>query len=198
LTPVSPTHWVFGTFSYDSNAADSSGWRKMRPVGLSWGNDYGFSPADQQAGRQLKETTISDQIPSYAAAHLGWAGRTNGPIDNPISGCLSCHSTAQDPVAPITFSNACVTDAQKMFWFRDFTGTQAFGAVDSTCTPVNLPSPPHPLDFSLQIGVSVQNVHQYTDVNPCAGMATTFSATLTESLRSSADLGIGEHPRIAR
>jgi hypothetical protein len=163
----SPTRWVFGTFAFDRNAPDVSPWRRLRPVGLSWGNDPGFTPADQAAGMKLKETTISDQIPAYAAAHLGWAGRTNGPIDNPISSCLSCHSTAQDPVAPILFNNACVSDAQKLFWFRDFPGDQPFGAVDLTCLPVNPSAPLHALDFSLQLSVSVQNVHQFGDANPC-------------------------------
>ena len=196
----SPTRWVFGTFAYDRNASDTSPWRRLRPVGLSWGNDYGFTPADQQAGKRLKETTISDQIPAYAAAHLGWAGRTNGPIDNPISGCISCHSTAQDPVAPVMFNNACVSDTQKMFWFRDFPGNQAFGAVDSTCTPVSPNTPPHALDFSLQIGVSVQNVHQFADVNPCAGSAPASGTTLVNARSQGVPLqmGPGEHPPIAR
>jgi hypothetical protein len=166
----SPTRWVFGTFVYDRNAPDASAWRRMRPVGLSWGNDYGFTPADQQAGKKLKETIISDQIPAYAAAHLGWAGRTNGPIDNPISGCLSCHGTAQDPAAPGFINNACATDRQKMYWFRTYSGNQFFGAVDSTCTPTPVnPSTTHALDFSLQLSVSVQNVHQFNSANPCPG-----------------------------
>src|SRR5215467_15221933 len=59
----SPTGWVFGTFAFDSSATDPSPWRRLRPVGLSWGNDYGFTPADQQAGKKLTETTISDQAP---------------------------------------------------------------------------------------------------------------------------------------
>jgi hypothetical protein len=188
----SPTRWVFGTFAFDRSASDSSPWLRLRPVGISWGNDYGFTPADQQAGKKLKETTISDQAPAYAAAHLGWAGRTNGPIDNPISGCLSCHSTAQDPVAAITFNNACVSDTQKMFWFRDFPGTQFFGAVDSTCTPTPVdPNAVHALDFSLQMGVSVQNVRQRGDVNPCDGSSSPASGALMQ-------MGPGEHPLIAR
>jgi hypothetical protein len=56
----SPTGWVFGTFAFDSSAGDASPWRRLRPVGLSWGNDFGFAPADQQAGRKLTETPISD------------------------------------------------------------------------------------------------------------------------------------------
>jgi hypothetical protein len=111
----SATGWVFGTFAFDSN----------------------FTPADRQAGKKLMETTISDQASRYAASHLGWAGRANGPVDNPISGCVSCHGTAPSPAAPTTFTNACTTDALKMFWFRDLKGTQPFGAVDASCNPIN-------------------------------------------------------------
>jgi hypothetical protein len=196
----SPTGWVFGTFAFDINATDVSPWRRLRPVGLSWGNDPGFTPADQAAGKQLKETTISDQIPAYAAAHLGWAGRTNGPIDNPVSGCLSCHSTAQDPVAPIIFNNACVGDAQKLFWFRDFPGNQPFGAVDLTCMPVNPSAPLHALDFSLQLGVSVQNVHQFGDVNPCPAVPPAPGAAVQVQVPGAAIQPVepAELPRIAR
>jgi hypothetical protein len=171
----SPTGWVFGTFAFDSAASDASPWLRLRPVGLSWGNDEGFTPADQQAGKKLQETTISDQAPAYAAAHLGWAGRANGPVDNPISGCLSCHSTAQSPPAPITFNDSvfhdsCTSDQQKLLWFRNLRGDQPFGTVNaSTCTLTNAsPTPPRPLDFSLQMSVAVQNVLQFQDVNPCA------------------------------
>jgi hypothetical protein len=167
----SPTGWVFGTLAFDRNASDASPWRRMRPVGLSWGNDPGFTPADQQAGKKLAETTISDQVPAYAAAHLGWAGRTNGPVDNPISGCLSCHGTAEYPVGAdlAPFSAACDTDAKKLYWFRNFRGDQAFGAVDkTTCTPTSSNPAPTPLDFSLQMKVAVQAVLQFKDINPCA------------------------------
>lgn len=188
-----PTGWVFGTFAFDSKATDASPWNRLRPVGLSWGDDFGFTPADQQAGKKLTETTISDQIPGYAASHLGWAGRANGPVDNPISGCISCHSTAQSPVAPITFSKACTTDSQKMLWFRDLKGTQAFGAVDASCNPIAATPAPSPLDFSLQLSVSVQNVVQFGDINPCEPTLMTLAARKTRM-----KLGPGLHPRIAR
>jgi hypothetical protein len=196
VDPRSPTGWVFGTFAFDASASDSSSWLRLRPVGLSWGNDYGFTPSDQQAGKKLAETIISDQAPAYALAHLGWAGRANGPVDNPISGCLSCHSTAQDPAAQTTFNNACVSDTQKMFWFRDFAGNQSFGSVDATCTPVNPTTPPRPLDFSLQIAASVQNV-RLGDTNPCDGAVPVSQATSTP-IDSEVLLGTAEHPRIAR
>ena len=170
VDPRSPTGWVFGTFAYQKSAGDLSSWRRLRPVGLSWGNDEGFTPSDQQSGKKLRETTISEPIPLYAASHLGWAGRTNGPVDNPISGCLSCHSTAQFPVvAPIVPPATCITDNQKLHWFRNFPGSRPFGAVDSTtCSPIQIDDPLFSLDFSLQMQVAVQSALQFKNANPCA------------------------------
>jgi hypothetical protein len=162
--------WVFGTFSYQPSATDPSPWRRLRPVGLSWGNDPTYTPADQAAGKKLKQTTISEQIPDYAAGHLGWAGRTNGPVDNPISGCLSCHGTAQYPVAAdmAPFNAACDTDAEKLYWFRNFKSPRPFGAMNkATCAPTTLNPPPRSLDFSLQMQVAVQAALQFNDQNPC-------------------------------
>jgi hypothetical protein len=138
----------------------------MRPVGLSWGNDEGYKPSDQAAGKKLKQSTISDQIPGYAKTHLGWAGRTNGPVDNPISGCLSCHGTAQYPVAAALFPADSCTDTQRLQWFRNFKGTKAFGAMNG-CVTTTPGGPLAPLDFSLQMQVAVQSVKQFNNINPC-------------------------------
>ncbi|MBX9949402.1 MAG: hypothetical protein K2Y39_09565 [Candidatus Obscuribacterales bacterium] len=87
------TGWVFGTFVYNKDAQGKSPWERMVPVGLMYGNDPTLTKAKIQIGEQLKETIISKNCRPYQ--HLGWAGRLNGPVDNPNSSCLSCHSTAQ-------------------------------------------------------------------------------------------------------
>ena len=193
-----PSGWVFGTFAFDSSATDASPWRRLRPVGLSWGNDFGFTPADQQAGKKLTESTISDQIPAYAAAHLGWAGRTNGPVDNPISGCLSCHGTAQFPVAAdlAPFNGSCDSDTKKMQWFRTIPGNQAFGAIDkATCTPTTIDPAPVTLDFSLQMQVAVQAALQFKNINPCAPpLPAPAAATLAKPLPAALE----DAPRVRR
>jgi len=169
--PRSPTGWVFGTYAFDSAATDTPAWLRLRPVGLSWGNDPGFTPNDQKAGKKLMESTISDQIPAYAKAHLGWAGRTNGPVDNPLSGCLSCHGTAQFPrAADLGFflDAACNTDAKKLQWFQNSPNTKAFGAIDAaTCLPTSTPATVS-LDFSLQMQVAAKNMLTDNMTNPCA------------------------------
>ena len=165
-----PTGWVFGTFAFDKTATDPVGWMRLRPVGMSWGNDPGYTPADQAAGKALQESRISSQVPLFAKNHLGYAGRPNGPVDNPASGCLSCHGTAEFPIAADLgpLKSNCNTDAKKLYWFRDFRGNVPFGAVDGqTCEPETPKAPLKALDFSLQMKVAVQNVLQYNAVNPC-------------------------------
>lgn len=191
------TGWVFGTFAFDASATDADPWRRLRPVGLAWGNDPGYTPADQQAGKALEEAFVSPEVPAFAKAHLGWAGRVNGPVDNPVSACVSCHSTAQYPVdaALAPFAANCNTDVEKLRWFRNLAGTEPFGKIDSaTCLPVESP-PAAPLDFSLQMQVAVQSALQFKNVNPCAPPAApeaAFEAT-TPALRRSSGA-----PRVSR
>jgi hypothetical protein len=39
-----PTGWYFATYAYDTAVAGSSPWRRMVPVGLTWGNDPNGPP----------------------------------------------------------------------------------------------------------------------------------------------------------
>lgn len=88
----STTGWVFGTFIYGGGPGGTpgSGWTNVQPVGVMWGNDPGIF-----TGVGLKETWIN---PKVKMPHIGYQGRLNGPVDNPISSCLSCHGAAQDPL----------------------------------------------------------------------------------------------------
>ena len=92
----------------------------------------------------------------------------NGPVDNPNSGCLGCHGTAQYPLAPMLPGNACNTDAERLQWFRNFTGDVPFGRVDASCVLDPDPTGLVALDFSLQMKVVLQSVLDFHDVNPCA------------------------------
>lgn len=93
------TGWVFGTFVYDNAATGATVWDRLVPVGVMWGND----PDRIRDGGPLVETVILDRDAFPFRLPLGRGGRLNGPIDNPGSSCLSCHSTAQ--VAPDLRSN---------------------------------------------------------------------------------------------
>jgi hypothetical protein len=162
-----PSGWVFGTFAFDRNASDEPAWKRLRPVGLMWGNDPGVTP-DNVEKKRLRESIVSDHIPAYAKGHLGWAGRVNGPVDNPDSACMSCHQTAQVPAsAGMVPPENCTTD-QKLYWFRNVSSGEAFGAMaeKDRCQPAPEPKPAT-LDFSLQLAAGVQSLETYGDVNPC-------------------------------
>lgn len=176
--PNSPTGWVFGTLAYDADFADPDPWRRMRPVGLAWGNDEGVTPEMVAGGTGLTETIVSPEITAYAAGHLGWAGRMNGPVDNPASSCLSCHGTAQTPRTPLLPVSSCETDDERLIWFRNLDGSMPFGLVDNaTCNLLAAPpQAPVSLDYSLQMAVAVESMVRFGDINPC--MPVPSAATL--------------------
>ena len=158
------TGWVFGTFAYDRNAKGANGWDKMVPVGLMWGSDPKRLPT---ATTPPEESRINAAAPAYALAHLGWARRMNGPVDNPVSACLACHSTAQVPnVLTSMFPMRGCTDGQKLHWFRNLRGNQPFGAVSASCQPQQ-PTGVVALDYSLQLSVALNAMASGEFVNPC-------------------------------
>ena len=152
------TGWVFGTFVYNGDAHGATVWERMIPVGLSWGNDPAVTAADINRGaKKLVESSINTRsdLPLFSVQaprqHLGWAGRLNGPVDNPMSSCLSCHSTAQWPtLSPILPpSSAPPGGPAWMRWFRNVKTGEAFdsGAVS--------------LDYSLQLGSGIANFFEW-------------------------------------
>nr|VFK40697.1 MAG: hypothetical protein BECKSD772F_GA0070984_106617 [Candidatus Kentron sp. SD]VFK46149.1 MAG: hypothetical protein BECKSD772E_GA0070983_106717 [Candidatus Kentron sp. SD]VFK80896.1 MAG: hypothetical protein BECKSD772D_GA0070982_11752 [Candidatus Kentron sp. SD] len=145
------TGWVLGTFVYDKRANGVDGWDKMVPVGLMWGNDPSITPTDIANGATLQETFLNPDAPDYAKNRLGWAGRLNGPVDDPESACLSCHSTAQwRPKAPMTPTG---TEQERLRWFRNLKSGQTFTEGEIS------------LDYSLQFAISIRNFFD-SDLNP--------------------------------
>lgn len=139
------TGWVFGTFAYNAIAKGNKIWDKLVPVGLTWGNDPGnFN------GGKLTETWINPvfvslfKFPNGQLMHLGYKGRLNGPVDNPISSCLSCHSTAQSPqyrpLVPDVTKPADLT-----IYFRNVKSNEAFDGLSTSFT----------MDYSLQLAGGV-------------------------------------------
>lgn len=149
---ASDTGWYFATYAYDASQPGASPWKKMAPVGLMWGND--------PEGAPITESWINPAAPAYALAHLGVDGRLNGPVDNPASACMSCHSTAQAPsFASMLPTGACAQPPFRADWFRNLRGTTAFGrrqASGQTCQ-TNLPSgvTVTAADYSLQLSATV-------------------------------------------
>ncbi len=148
--------WVFGTFHYDAGVKQSNPWRRVRPLSLMWGDDPTLTEAQYVGGKRPKQSWINPASPivSYrsnpppgitAPSTLGWAGRANGPVDNPISSCLSCHGTAQRPAGADMVPPRTANDAQRLNWFRNLAPGTAFSAGSKS------------LDYSLQLGVGIQN-----------------------------------------
>jgi hypothetical protein len=157
--------WMFGTFHYDNATAGKTPWEKLRPLTLLWGDDPTLTQAMANGGTKPKESWVNSASPivkyrknataSGAPKTLGWAGRGNGPVDNPISSCLSCHSTAQSPVkTPILPSGS---DTDKLRWFRNLAPNEAFDAGSES------------FDFSQQLSAGLQNFKAFNKVASTQG-----------------------------
>lgn len=150
--------WVFGTFHYDNSIPGDSPWQKLRPLTVLWGNDPTVTPS---SGTKPVESWVDAESPivKFRANPpagltpppppvLGWAGRGNGPVDNPISSCLSCHSTAQNPGTPM-IPPSSVSEQTRLRWFRNLKPGQPFNSNATT------------LDFSLQLAVGINNLGDF-------------------------------------
>ncbi|KAL7903776.1 hypothetical protein GGI35DRAFT_491568 [Trichoderma velutinum] len=102
---LSPIGWVFGTFMYDGNMRKSDPWDRVVPVGLQWGDDSSWNQAKHEANKadgigpgECWINPVANNLRKNlhgTRPFWGWNGRLNGPADNYIASCASCHSTAQ-------------------------------------------------------------------------------------------------------
>jgi hypothetical protein len=152
--------WVFGTYVYNGALAHPNLWHNVVPVGLMWGNDPDATshadsnpaPVKTEINPDLTHTVINTS-PDLPPMHLGFGLRLNGPGDNTMSSCQSCHATAQYPAISAIMPSMASKDgmplqpgsAQWMRWFRD--------------VPCATPFDPqaNSMDYSLQLAASVQN-----------------------------------------
>lgn len=164
--------WVMGTFQYDNTMPGTDPWKKIRPLALMWGNDPQFKQSDYDAGGRPTESWINTEaavvkyrsnLPagSKAPRVLGLAGRANGPVDNAGSSCISCHSTAQIPGKSQMTPPDGLNEKEALRWFRNLAIGEPFDAGSQT------------LDFSLQLGVGIQNFLEFTEFIDNAGGRTT-------------------------
>lgn len=137
------TGWLFGTFIYDPKAGNENPWENMQPVGLMWGNDPTVTPGN---GLAIEESWLNPETADLMQ-HYGWAGRLNGPVDNPNSSCLSCHATAGWPVVSLIPPNNA-TDQERLQWFRNVMAGSSFDPSQVS------------LDYSLQLAYSIQNFYR--------------------------------------
>ncbi len=159
------TGWYFLTYVYDKALPGTSPWRKMAPLGLMWGNDPDGTP--------VTHSWINPAAPAYARAHVTFKHpepRLNGPVDNPESACMSCHTTAQSPsVADMLPEGSCSTLRAK--WYRNLAGNEAFGQFDPALPACETAPPAISItaaDYSLQMASTVSRALAGTRTfNPC-------------------------------
>jgi len=178
--------WIFGTFQYNGALESPNRWNNLVPVGLTWGNDpdeTGGVPQENSQGRfsappvgeatkinaALDETVVNPDTNELPPTHLGWNGRLNGPVDNSLSSCMSCHMTASSPERPLSpsFLKTEPENPGEMkrprtsspeweeFWMRWF---QNVGWKEGKLEPFL--EAKYPLDFSLQLSAALQNFYQ--------------------------------------
>lgn len=162
-----PAGWVFGTYQYNSAIEADNPWKRLVPVGVQWGNDPSVKGDDHtnpvafatKRNPALKESIINPDDKELPPTHLGWNGRLNGPVDNTLSSCMSCHMTAQVParsplhptfVRPPEVAPARGSD-EWMRWFRNLECGDRF---DSKL-------PTKSTDFCLQMSMALQNFRDW-------------------------------------
>ncbi|WP_437987522.1 hypothetical protein [Sorangium sp. So ce117] len=183
------TGWVFATFVYDkSMAGEANPWRRLRPVGLMWGND---PDVNGPGAGVIDETFLSPDIPANLQRQdgnpYGRDGRLNGPVDNRFSSCLSCHSTAQVVVGATTRNAFRGVDlfppppsascTSPMVWFRNVPAGTPFGVMTNGGNGCDLDSPAtatpslHGVDYSLQLADALEASLFDRAPNPCQALA---------------------------
>jgi hypothetical protein len=93
--------WVFGTYYFDAARPGAKWHEKLVLGGVMWGNDPDLTHAAYKSGARPKHGHVNLAAahkfgPSRACGELGLRGRVNGPVDNALSSCLSCHGRAYD------------------------------------------------------------------------------------------------------
>jgi hypothetical protein len=155
-----PDGWLFGTFQYNGALNQPVSWDNLIPVGIMWGNDptvtdnayTNLQPAVTKINPNLTETAINADPKELPPTHLGWNGRLNGPVDNPMSSCLSCHMTAEvptlSPLNPLFQSNPPPVGSAA--WMRWFANTKCGVPFDKDAQST---------DFSLQLAMGIENFY---------------------------------------
>lgn len=150
------TGWVFGSYRYDGTLNDGNPWRRLRPIGLMWGNDPQLT--DDLAAKGDKPNQSIVMLSAPGGGTLGRAGRMNGLVDNRSSACSSCHMAAQWPsIAPMLAPDSW---AEARCWFRNIDGRFPFGFMPGDhkgCGDATALGTIAPLDFSMQLAMGARN-----------------------------------------
>lgn len=164
---TAPNGWLFGTFQYNGRRPganlEKGSWDNLVPVGLQWGNDPDIrdhfanpTPVKTIINPLLKESVINSDESELPPTHLGWNGRLNGPVDNAMSSCMSCHMTAEAPqrsqISPLFERTPPAPGSNE--WMRWFKNVRCGEKFDQNAMPT---------DFSLQMAIALQNFRTWRD-----------------------------------
>lgn len=163
------TGWVFGTFIYDGSAPGTTAFDRMQPVGLMWADDPTVTAQMNDAGvfvnPALKDGFLNPDLigpwdPGNPAkvrlVHAGLGGRLNGPVDNPVSSCISCHGRAGVPAQSVTPTGANTASQYTDSLFREYFKEVPHGPGPATDASGGTYQR---LDYSLQLAVGIRNFH---------------------------------------
>lgn len=172
------TGWVFGTFIYDASRGGATPWDNMAPVGLAWGDDSDVTAEMHRDGSfvnpALRQTVLNSELverpdePDPQRAYMRYFGlgsRLDGPVDNPISSCISCHGRSGTSLSdtvdgrgyPRSMANFRNTRAD--FPQADF--DTYFAEVPHGAYRVQDAGREYmTLDYSLQLAVGIRNFYQ--------------------------------------
>lgn len=158
------TGWIFGTFQYNGAMTGKPGWDNLVPVGVQWGNDpedtgdsyTNKQPVVTKINPDLKQTAINANTKELPPTHLGWNGRLDGPVDNPVSACMSCHLTAESPqlspMNPTFQAPEKVPPVGSKEWMRWFQNLMAGTPFDAAALST---------DYSLQLAGGIANFYEW-------------------------------------
>lgn len=195
-----PTGWVFGTFQYNGALHPLASWESLTPVGIMWGNDPDIK-TDEYTNKQptvtkinphLKETSINPDTHQLPPTHLGWNGRLNGPVDNPVSSCISCHMTAESPtLSPLNPSFQAnpppMGSPEWMRWFGNVACAHPFDAEAKST------------DYSLQLAISIENFQLWKTPAQSGLFAKDYTVEPTVGARAAAEvISVSRHFPIVR
>lgn len=169
------TGWVFGTLVYQATNPAADPWQKLTPVGLSWGSDPFTAPVrDELKAPDLStliESRTNEDLKSVlfgwdTRMELGWGGRLNGPLDNLLSSCQSCHGSAQFPRSDQlgNFPQSAVNESDRVAtinrladYFRDIPAGSIFDPL-AVIFRTDYFVLARPLDYSLQLQSSIERM----------------------------------------
>ncbi|MBU1215043.1 MAG: hypothetical protein KKF58_01355, partial [Gammaproteobacteria bacterium] len=172
--------WIFGTFVFDASQKKSNYWENLVPVGLEWGNSPKLTYTEFSKGLSAYEGWVNPYMKRLFGSRppdglMGYLGRMNGPVDSPLSSCMSCHSRALDsngknaPAFNPPESSMCIARVQTENNNETYRRISNCVVDENTVKPFyrnlksNEPFVPgfNSVDYSLQLALGIANWHAW-------------------------------------